>query len=627
MNLTETIAAIEPIGSGQYRAIHRKLCARLPKTTPKLGRLVDLLTRFSAVKGCIPTTPTKKCAVICCADHGVAAEGVSAYPQETTLDMTANYLIAKGGTANAMSAFARSDLYVLDLGIALSTDHIPGLIRHRVANGTANIAKGAAMTREQAIASLETGIQFVEARVNEGYDCFIPGEMGIANTTSSAAIAAAICHITSDEATGRGTNISDARLKHKIEVVEQILSVNAPNPEDGLDVLMKVGGFEFGCIAGIILGAASTGSIVILDGFNTAAAALIAQALNPNVVSHLLPSHMSAEPAHRATLKKLGMEPLLDMQLRLSEGTGSSLVASLLDSAIALYNIDHAPAPNIAETAASETGCLPALSDVQKIQPASYDTAAHDAAQYRLDNLAKPIYSLGYLEAIVVKLAGVLGDAKPHLDVARTLLVIGQAPPTDEMYRLPAILTTHAGADLSFFSFGSASDIDRIYQAAHMHAKSLARKYPVLALSYAQAMEEHHIAKLASHITDISAPAQMMKAPDIFFRQLPDAIAPYAAATLGTIQGASEEKCLIILDDAFAGLIASGIASTTPSIAEHIYYPCPRLSLHADAPGVFACAGITTLMAGLHALNDMKTFAEASVSVATDGPGKGRQMR
>lgn len=627
MNLKETIAAIEPIDPIRYHAMHKELYARLPKSTPGLGRLVDLLTQFSAIRGGIPTAPTKKCSVICCADHGVAAEGVSAYPQETTLDMTANYLLAQGGTANAMSAFAQSDLYILDLGIALPTDHIPGLLRHRIANGTANIAKGPAMTREQAITALETGIRFVEERVAEGYDCFIPGEMGIANTTISASIAAAICRITPTEATGRGTNISDTRLRHKIKVVEQILQVNRPDPDDGLDVLMKIGGFEFGCIAGIILGAARARAIVILDGFNTAAAALIAQAIAPGIAGNLLPSHMSAEPAHRAALKKLGLEPLLDMQLRLSEGTGSSLVAALLDSAIALYNTDAAYTPGIVETKPSEGSCIPSLSEARKSQPAPFDSEAQEAAQYRLDNLAKPIYSLGYLETIVAKLAGILGDGKPPLDIPRTLLVIGREVPAGEPYRLPAVLAAQAGAGLSVLDLGKNGDVRRGYQSAYVRAKSLAKGSPVLALSFAEAMEERHITRLSDCINDTSAPAQMLEDPIAFFERLPDSIAPCAAAMLGAIQGASEEKCLVILDDPFSGLIASGIAGTIPSVAEHLYYPSERLSLYASVPSVFACAGLHILSAGLHALNDMKTFAEASVSVATDGPGAGRQVR
>ncbi|BEU86980.1 hypothetical protein TAMA11512_04440 [Selenomonas sp. TAMA-11512] len=627
MNLTETIAAIEPPDIAKYREMHKELQRRLPKSTRQLGRLADLLAQFSAIRGEIPKEATKKCAVICCADHGIAAEGVSAYPQETTLDMTSNYLVAKGGTANAMAAFASSDLYVLDLGIALPADHIAGLLHHRIANGTQNIAKGPAMTREQAIAAIETGIHFAESRVAEGYDCFLPGEMGIANTTSSAAIAAAICRLTPTEATGRGTNISDERLRHKVEVVQTILDVNAPDPEDGLDVLTKVGGFEFGCIAGIILGAAKAGAVIILDGFNTAAAALIAHATAPAVQGYLFPSHMSAEPAHRAILKKMQLEPLMDMSLRLSEGTGSSITAALLDDAIALYNADLTDAPNLMETVSIESIDVPSIHEARTRRPAPVSREAQEAAQLRLDNLAKPIYSLGYLESLTAKLAGVLGETQPPLDTARTLLVIGKEPPREERLLLPSVFASQTGAEFSVLTIEESGDIPGSYAAGFVRAKALAKKSPILALSFVQAMSDRHIKRLSDHLHDPASSAQLIEDPLALLERLPDSIAPLAAAMLGAIQGASEEKCLLILDDPFSALIASAATGAVPAIADHVYYPFPNLFLHATAPSVVACTGLTVLIAGLHAINDMKTFAEASVSVAADGPGAGRQVR
>ncbi len=278
--ISDTIRAIEPAGEEPDERFFGTLSG-------DLGALSPLLRRYlRAAKGTLWTLEKpKKCTLICCADHGVAEMQVSAYPPETTAQMTANYLLAKGAVANALANFARSDLYVADLGIKAPLPPLPTLIDRKIAHGTKNSAKGAAMTREEALRSLAVGIRLAHHFTAQGYRCFLPGEMGISNTTASAAITACLCRLTPAKATGRGTNISDERLKTKIEVVRQILAVNRPDANNGVDVLQKVGGFELGCIAGLILGAASKRVIVILDGFNTGAAALIAQALSPAVTA------------------------------------------------------------------------------------------------------------------------------------------------------------------------------------------------------------------------------------------------------------------------------------------------------------------------------------------------------
>ncbi|MBQ1511509.1 MAG: nicotinate-nucleotide--dimethylbenzimidazole phosphoribosyltransferase, partial [Selenomonadaceae bacterium] len=293
--LEETIARIQPLDTAAMQAVGEKL-----DDAKGLGHLRELLLRYAGITGESTPEPPKKCTIICCSDHGVAAMGVSAYPPETTVQMTANYLISRGAAANAAANFASSDLLVVDMGIAGDTGNIPCLVNCHIADGTANSALGPAMTREQAITSIESGIKIVSACAENGYRCFLPGEMGIANTTSSAAICAAICGISPEEATGRGTNISDERLAKKISVVGQILETNHPDPTDGLDVLAKVGGFELGCIAGIILGAAAHQSIAVLDGFNAGAAALIAATIAPLSREYVVASHLATERGHQA---------------------------------------------------------------------------------------------------------------------------------------------------------------------------------------------------------------------------------------------------------------------------------------------------------------------------------------
>ena len=330
MNLLEqTIAAIHVPETELSSAVVAALSAQ---TSTDFGHLRSILLRYMNITGERHPAPPQTSVIISCADHGVAAESVSAYPPETTLNMMCNYLIARGGAANAAANYAGARLVVADLGVNAAYDDIPGLLQHSIGRGTANMTKGSAMTRAQAIAAIETGIVLANDCADRGNRCILPGEMGISNTTSSAAIVAAFLGLTPEEVTGRGANISDARLAHKIEIVRRALSVNRPDPHDGLDVLTKVGGFELGCIAGIILGAAARHMLVILDGANTTSAALIAHALAPDCAHYLLASHASlTEHSHPHALRRLGLTPILRLDIRLSEAAGSSIALRLLD--------------------------------------------------------------------------------------------------------------------------------------------------------------------------------------------------------------------------------------------------------------------------------------------------------
>ena len=317
---------------------------QLTKPRGSLGRLEELACRIVEITGL--DRPVIRRAVIftLAADHGVVAEGVSAYPQVVTAQMVENFL--RGGAAiNVLARRFGADLVVADFGLATPPGtHAegmgarPGLVVKRIAQGTKNMARGPAMTREEALAAIEAGITLVEAERCQGVDLIGTGEMGIGNTTAASAIAAVLTGAPLEAVTGRGTGIDDAAWQRKVAVIRQAIEVNRPDPRDGLDVLAKTGGFEIGGLAGVILAGAAHRVPVVLDGFITGAAALIAHALKPEVSHYLLASHCSAEPGHRAILARLGLEPYLDLGLRLGEGTGAALAFAFIRAAVAIYS-------------------------------------------------------------------------------------------------------------------------------------------------------------------------------------------------------------------------------------------------------------------------------------------------
>lgn len=656
----DTIRAIEPPDDRAGEHLQGALQEKLPQGVG-LGALAALLDRYMcATKSTWEHLERpKKCTLICCADHGVAEMQVSAYPPETTAQMTANYLLAKGAVANALANFARSDLHVADLGIKAPLPPLPSLIDRKIAHGTKNSAKGAAMTREEALRSLAVGIRLAEDFTAEGCRCFLPGEMGISNTTTSAAIAACLCHLTPEQATGRGTNISDERLKKKIEVVRQILAVNRPDASDGIDVLQKVGGFELGCIAGLILGAARKRAVVILDGFNTGAAALIAEALAPAVTGYLLPSHLAAEPAHAAILKKLGLTPYMDMRFRLGEATGSSIVADFLDAAIeaakSLFAEDAAAsddkeahvwkrkaAANAAqakdaqgEMKAMSYRCLSksmsddaddALDDLALPSFPALDTIAMTACQKRIDSLAKPIYSLGRLEELAVRLAGVTGEARPPLGARRALLIFAAKEPSARQKRLISAFAAHAEVPVTLALLNQDSKPAEAFAFGQKIARKLAADGSLLGLSLAAETDKKAREKAARH-DEAFRPAKEGTAILNLLQNLSPALQREAAALLGALCAAAESRCLVLLDDPATESVAHLAETHAPTLKPyllHVQSNYLALALPASC-GIAASLGMRLVDAALHMENDMKTFAETAVAVAADGPGKGRQ--
>jgi nicotinate-nucleotide--dimethylbenzimidazole phosphoribosyltransferase len=331
--LQTTIQRILPQDDG-FRARARERLEQLIMPHWALGRLMDLAVDLSGMTRSLAPAVERKAIITMAGDHGVAAEGVSAYPQEVTPQMVAGIAAGMAGI-NALARLAAARVVVVDMGVAADLGDLARagkIISKKVARGTANIARGPAMTRQQAVQAIEAGIEVADSLAAET-DVFGTGDMGIANTTPSTAVAAALLGTAPAALAGRGTGIDDAQLARKIAVVEAALAANCPDPGDGLDVLAKVGGFEIGGIAGVVLAAAATKKPVVIDGFISTAGALIAQAICPAAMDYVVAAHRSAEPGHRAMQERLGKEPLLDLRLRLGEGTGAALAMNLVEAA------------------------------------------------------------------------------------------------------------------------------------------------------------------------------------------------------------------------------------------------------------------------------------------------------
>jgi nicotinate-nucleotide--dimethylbenzimidazole phosphoribosyltransferase len=308
---------------------------QLTKPQGSLGRLEELSIQLAGIYARPLPVIREKAIIIMAGDHGVADEGVSAYPQEVTPQMVLNFL--RGGAAiNVLARQARARVVVVDMGVAADLPPNPGLVQRKIAPGTGNIARGPAMTRLQAEQAVQAGIEIVGEEITRGLDVVGTGEMGIGNTTPSAAIAAAFTGHTAADLVGRGTGVDAAGLQRKIRAVELALAVNQPNPLDGLDVLAKLGGFEIGGLAGVMIGAAAERKTVVVDGFISTAAAMIAVSLAPKVRAYLVSAHQSQENGHRLMLEWLGLRPLLDFDLRLGEGTGAALALPLLQASLAI---------------------------------------------------------------------------------------------------------------------------------------------------------------------------------------------------------------------------------------------------------------------------------------------------
>jgi len=322
---------IEDVDRGLMQQAQARL-DQLTKPLGSLGRLETLATQIVGITRNMAPRLTHKVIITMAADHGVVEEGVSAYPQAVTEQMVYNFL--RGGAGiNVLARHVGARVVIVDMGVAATLLPHPDLILNKIGYGTKNLAQGPAMTSGEASAAIQAGLQIVERQIEQGADLIGTGDMGIGNTTPSSAIVAAITRQPVERVTGRGTGIDEAAYAKKIDAIQRALTVNDPDPSNPVDVLAKVGGFEIAGLVGVILGGAQARLPVVIDGFISGAAALLAVELEPRVKGYLIASHVSQEPGHRVVLERLDLVPLLDLNLRLGEGTGAALAMSLVEAA------------------------------------------------------------------------------------------------------------------------------------------------------------------------------------------------------------------------------------------------------------------------------------------------------
>ncbi len=344
-----TINSIVPI-DGSFLEKAQKRLDSLTKPQGSLGRLEEFARRIVAITGNIMPLLDKKVIFTFAGDHGVAEEGVSAYPKEVTRQMVFNFLHGGAGI-NVLARHAGAEVVVVDIGVdydfdpslsPLTKGGIKGgygglFISKKVVMGTKNMRKGPALTRDEALRCIEVGIELADEYTKKGSKIFATGDMGIANTTPSSAIAAVLTGRPVSEVTGRGTGIGDNAFKNKVKVIEDSIALNKPDSKDPIDVLSKIGGAEIGGITGLIIGAATNRIPVVIDGFISTAGALIAYCIEPKTKDYMFAAHNSVEIGHKAMLEKIGLRPILDLDLRLGEGTGAALAMLMIEAGLKIY--------------------------------------------------------------------------------------------------------------------------------------------------------------------------------------------------------------------------------------------------------------------------------------------------
>lgn len=641
LSLEDVLNKIEAPGhaiSREARPLLDAYLASMGATEEDLGQLAPLFLRWLDISGTMDPKPPRKAVVICCADHGVAAEGVSAYPQETTLEMVRNYTVRQGGAANAFAAYAGAHLLIDDMGIAADTGDLPGLFLTRIASGTRNMAEGPAMTREQATDSIKVGLLIAKSLAEQGFDWFLPGEMGIANTTASAAITAVCCQESPEDVTGRGTNISDARLQKKVEVVRRALQVNRPDPDDAIDILAKVGGFEFGCMAGLILGAALHRKLVILDGANCGAAALLAQKLAPASIACTMASHFGSEKSHHFMLESLGLQPILHLDLRLGEAIGSSIASNILEGMIASWQAlrreesgTDSLASDHCEMREEEVKLTDKTFDFYLNTMPTPDREAMEACKLRIDNLTKPVDSLGCLEQIAAELAGCSGNERPDIETSRMAMICFTAqdsvPPT--MEETMAAQADLIGARLAIAQLSPGKRAAAAFDFGREEGERYAVMNEVIALAAIDGEGEPcgamNRALREALLTESGA---LRFKGDNFPGHVPPRYQGIVSSLLGAMIAAAHNGAMIVLDSEAVQIVARYAARIAPELRSCLLPVEPPLtSIGAQLPGLAAACGLQIIRASLFMLNEMKTFNETNVSTASDGPGAKRQHR
>lgn len=333
--LQDVLNKIQPVDTARTNVVQAQL-DNLTKPQGSLGRLEELARKYCLITGRDKPTIRNKIIFTFAGDHGVTEEGVSAFPKEVTAQMILNFI--RGGAAvNVLAKHVGARVIVVDMGVDHDFEPMEGLEIRKIGRGTRNMTKGPAMTRDEAEQAVLAGVELVE-KYKDGLDLLGTGDMGIGNTTPSSAIVSVITGTDAGKVTGRGTGIDDRSLQNKVAIIKRAIAMNDPDPKDALDVLAKVGGYEIAGIAGLVLGAALYRIPVVVDGFISTAGALIAAELNPLVKGYMIAAHQSVEIGHRKMLEHLEQVPLLDLNLRLGEGTGAALGMSLVEAGVKILS-------------------------------------------------------------------------------------------------------------------------------------------------------------------------------------------------------------------------------------------------------------------------------------------------
>lgn len=334
--IARAIAEIPEPRAGAERRAWQRLDS-LTKPQGSLGRLERVAARIATLQDEVRPSVPHKAIVLMAGDHGVTDEGVAAFPKEVTVQMVANF-VAGGAAINQLARHAGASLVLVDIGVAAPLLASDGVVEARIADGTANMRRGPAMSRGDAARAVVVGIEQARRQAQQGARLIGTGEMGIGNTTAAAAVTSALVGVDPSAVVGPGTGLDAAGVAHKADVIRDALAVNRPDPTDALDVLAKVGGYEIAGLAGVVIGAASAGVPVVSDGFISGAATLAALRMAPAAAPWVLASHRSAEPGHTVVLDALGLDPVLDLDMRLGEGTGAALAMELIDAACAMMS-------------------------------------------------------------------------------------------------------------------------------------------------------------------------------------------------------------------------------------------------------------------------------------------------
>lgn len=557
----------------------------------------------------------KACTIICCADHGVSEEGVSAFDEVVTEQMVKNYLQEKGAAANIFSDYIKSDLIIVDVGVKGDIKE-KGLLTRKIAFGTKNFTKGSAMTIEEAKQSIEVGKEIAKALSEGGYNTLLIGEMGISNTTAASAMTSMLLNVEPELVTGRGSNISEEKLKHKIEIIKKAIKVNGRSKEP-IEVLSKVGGFEFGAMTGIIIGAYENQMVVMLDGFNTTVSALLAQRMNPKIIENVIATHIGREVGHKIILEEMNLKPLLALDLALGETVGSSIVYSLMSNLIGNEDDEE----EIDDSDSDEEEEIDIIFEEENNtikRPSSENIAVTDRTfnfylntmpgldklcmEYcneKLDNLCKPKSSLGLLEEIAIQTAGISAESTPSDESESNIIYITDNIETeldDEYY-----CTTVA-------NIKDINDISIAFDFGRTVAEDLSFKIPIIGIT-TSTDEEEELKQL------LNEDGTLKYKEEEYFRHITKGARIISAGVTGAILAAAHNSSLVVVDNNSTEIIAKYLEKLCPEVKPFILHSTKILyNGEKFTNGEALKAGIEAVYAALTAINEMKTNEEVRVS-------------